>query len=268
MTIALSTAGFWHHASFEETLFKIAQNGVKAIEFFPYPPHLQPASFSRYERVRIGRLLRQLGLRCTSAAFSVELNLLSLHSGLHDLAMSEFRRVIEIGAELGAPYFVLAIGNRHGVLPAPLDATIDFICAEIYALADHAKRAGIKLALETLPSDFLTTGRSVMELIDRVGHPELGACYDCSNTFAHEDPAEGVKALSNKLFLVHVSDCWRNKWAHAAIGRGEIDFSAFSRALDQIGYKGDVVYELMDGENPEPRITDGVRRLTEAGFRA
>lgn len=268
MSIALSTAGFWHYATMDQTLETLARKGVRVVEFFPYPPHVDPRAFGRWERTKMRRRLKDLGIRCASSAFSVELNLLSLHTGLHDLAMDEFRRAMEIGADLDAPCFVLAVGRRHGILPAPREATIDFMCDEIRALAEHGRSVGIKVALETLPSDLLTTGKEVKEIVDRIDHPNLGICYDCSNTVAHEDPAEGVRAAADKLFLVHVSDCWRNRWGHFSIGRGEIDFTAFAGALRAMNYGGDVVYELMDGEDPEPRIDDGMKRLREAGFAA
>lgn len=267
MTIAFSTAGHWHLATLDETLRIFAERGIEAVEFFPFPPHLDPASFGPYERKRLKRLMRDLGLRVASINFSMELNLMSLHPGLHALAMAEFRRALEIGSELGAPCLVLPFGRRHSLMPAPGDVSLDYLCGEVAVLAEHGKGLGIKIALETLPFDMLTSGQAVADIVDRIGHPNVGICYDCANTLAFEDPALGVKATREKLLIVHISDSWRDRWAHTSIGLGEVDFISFAKALDEIGYHGDVVYELMDGEDPSPRIADDIAKLEQAGFR-
>ena len=266
MALAVSTAGHWHFASLEETLRILSEKSVTAIEFFPYPPHLDPASFGSFERNRIRRLMETLGLRCASVNFTMELNLLALHAGLHRLAMDEFKRAMDIGADLGAPCLVLPVGRRHTLMPAPLEATLDYLCDEVAELVEHGRRAGIKVALETLPFEPLATGASVVSIVERIGDDNLGVCYDCTNTLAFEDPAEGVRAVGDKLLLAHVSDSWRDRWAHTSVGRGEIDFAAFARALAEINYTGDVVYELMDGEDPTPRLADDLAKLRQAGF--
>ena len=268
MAIAVSTAGHWHFANLEDTLRILADQGIDAIEFFPYPPHLDPASFGTYERNRIKRLMRGLGLRCASVNFTMELNLMALHAGLHALAMAEFKRAMEIGADLGAPCLVLPFGRRHALMPAPAEAALDYMYEEVASLAEHGSRIGIKVALETLPFDLLTTGKAVVDIVDHIGHPNLGVCYDCTNTLAFEDPAAGVMAVGDKLLLAHVSDSWRSRWAHTSVGRGEIDFAAFAAALDAMGYEGDVVYELMDGEDPTPRLGADIAKLKQAGFRS
>lgn len=266
MTLGVSTAGFWHFASLEESLRAIADAGVTGVEFFPYPPHLESATFGTYERNRVRRLLADLGLKCVSVNFTMELNLMALHTGLHDLAMSEFRKAMEIGADLGAPCLVLPVGRLHSLMPAPEQLAIDFLCEEVGKLAEHGEKLGIKVGLETLPFEMLGTGRKVADLVERIGHSNLGICYDCTNTFAFEDPAQGVRDVAEHLILAHVSDCWRDRWAHTTVGVGEIDFAAFAQALSDINYTGDVVFELMDGQDPSPRLKGDIERLVAHGY--
>jgi len=42
------------------------------------------------------------------------------------------------------------------------------------------------------------------------------------------DPAEDARAAGELVNLVHISDSWRNRFAHTQVGRGEIDFPAFA----------------------------------------
>jgi sugar phosphate isomerase/epimerase len=63
-----------------------------------------------------------------------------------------------------------------------------------------------------------------------------------------------------------VSDAWRGKWAHTSPGRGEVDFAGFAKALSQIGFAGPTVYELVDGDDPEPRLPADLATLAAAGW--
>ena len=68
------------------------------------------------------------------------------------------------------------------------------------------------------------------------------------------------------LALAHVSDTWRDKWAHTVAGTAEVDFGGFARALTEIGFTGPTVYELVDGVDPEPRLPAGLAALAAAGW--
>jgi sugar phosphate isomerase/epimerase len=63
-----------------------------------------------------------------------------------------------------------------------------------------------------------------------------------------------------------VSDTWASRWAHTSIGRGEVDFAAFTAALRDAGFTGTTVYELVDGEDPEPRLAADLSALRAAGW--
>lgn len=87
-----------------------------------------------------------------------------------------------------------------------------------------------------------------------------------ANALAIEDPADGVRRIGPRLALAHVSDTWRDTWAHTSAGRGEVDFPAFAVALTDIGFGGPTVYELVDGEDPEPRLPADLAALASAGW--
>lgn len=268
MTIAVSTAGYWHLANLEDTLHHIADAGVKAVEFFPYPPHLDPAEFDSAAQDCTRALMDRLGLCCASVNFSMELNLMSLHPGMQALALSEFKRALDIAGALDAPCMVIPSGRRHVLMPAPEAKARSQLQDAVRTLADHGAKQGVKVALETLPFDLLTTGQAAVDVVREIDHPNLGICYDCTNTLPFEDPVVGVQACGDLLLLAHVSDSWRNRWAHTSPGRGEIDFAAFAAGLNTMSYAGDVVLELMDGEDPTPRLRRDIQYLVDAGFTA
>ena len=76
----------------------------------------------------------------------------------------------------------------------------------------------------------------------------------------------GVARLGEYLGLAHVSDTWRARWAHTSLGRGEVDFASFAAALAAAGFAGPTVYELVDGEDPAPRLAADFAALSKAGW--
>jgi sugar phosphate isomerase/epimerase len=63
-----------------------------------------------------------------------------------------------------------------------------------------------------------------------------------------------------------VSDTPRAPWRHTSPGRGEVDFAAFAGALADVGYAEATVYELVDEEDPGPRLADDLATLGAHGW--
>ena len=80
--------------------------------------------------------------------------------------------------------------------------------------------------------------------------------------------ARAGEVAAPSLKIAHLSDTWRDRWAHAAIGSAEVDFSEFVGALDKSGFQGPCVYELVDGKDPGPRIAGDLARMKELGLEA
>ena len=133
-------------------------------------------------------------------------------------------------------------------------------------LLARAEELGITIALENSPYGYLGRAADLIEIVERWRSPHLRITYDVANALAIEDPAEGVRQAGEHLALVHVSDTWRGRWAHTSPGRGEVDFATFARALADIGFSGPTVYELVDGEDPEPRLRADLAALAAAGW--
>ena len=65
--------------------------------------------------------------------------------------------------------------------------------------------------------------------------------------------------------VVHISDAASDRWAHTQIGRGEIEFGPIAQALKDAGYAGPTIYELVDGEDPRPRLRGDIEQLSGWG---
>jgi len=130
-----------------------------------------------------------------------------------------------------------------------------------------AERAGVTLALENSPYGFLGSANDLVGISNEIDDPGMCCCYDVANALAQEDPAAGVRLLGPRLGLAHVSDTPRTPWRHTSPGRGEVDFAAFAAALTEVGYAGPTVYELVDEDDPGPRLREDLAALATYGWR-
>jgi sugar phosphate isomerase/epimerase len=134
-------------------------------------------------------------------------------------------------------------------------------------IMDVFEAEGVRFGLEVHPTeiayDFVTTRRT----LDAIGSREaFGINLDPSH-FAHQflDTAEFALEFGNRIYHVHVKDSRRRLdgrrsilashlnfgeeqrgWDFVSPGHGDVDFEAFFRALNRIGYQGPLSIEWED----------------------
>jgi sugar phosphate isomerase/epimerase len=253
LPLGATTLGYAFRTTLEESIRDIAGIGFRLLELAPVPPHLNIKSFGKFERFQLRRLIRNLGLRCVSLN-PIELNLISPNTEFRELSSRQYLECVELAHDLDIGILIILPGRRHTLIPAPFQDSLEVLRQELEILLARAEPLGVTLALETSPYGFLGTGATVAEVVDQVGHPNLGVCFDCANVLAQQDPVEGVREAGHRIRIAHLSDTWRNRYAHTGLGTGDVDFAAYGRALHEISFAGPSVYELADGEDPSPRL--------------
>jgi sugar phosphate isomerase/epimerase len=134
-------------------------------------------------------------------------------------------------------------------------------------IMDIFDQEGVRFALEVHPTeiayDFVTTRK----LLDALGRREaFGINLDPSH-FVHQflDPAEFAREFADRIYHVHVKDSKRHLdgrksilashlnfgeaergWDFVSPGHGDVDFEAFFRSLNRIGYEGPLSIEWED----------------------
>ncbi|MEL6517223.1 MAG: TIM barrel protein, partial [Pseudomonadota bacterium] len=83
------------------------------------------------------------------------------------------------------------------------------------------------------------------ETADLIG-PEVGVNFDvCNSAFIKEDPAEAIRMLGDLVKNVHISDSGYEEFLHARLGTGIVDPGPAAAALNEIGYTGETVLEII-----------------------
>ncbi len=268
MSLPLGAAlfGFLYRADREQAMRQVSEAGYRLVELSAVPPLLDLTDVSAQERRRIRTELERYELQCV-AVNPVELNPISTNTALSTACFHQYRTAIELAAELGGESIVMITGRRNGLIPGPDELPRTVLRNHLERLAPVALRLGVTICLEPVPYGFLQTAAELAEFIAESEIEGVGIALDCANSFfAKADPAQEVDASGEFLALAHISDSWRDRWGHTQVGTAEVDIGAFAQALRRRGYSGPTIYELVDGEDPAPRLRGDLEQLSEWGW--
>jgi sugar phosphate isomerase/epimerase len=267
MQIGTSTLGFLYRATLGEALGTIAGLGYETFELACTAPHLDAARAGAFDRFDLKRLIRRLGLRCVTVN-PIDINPVAPSPELAELAYRQIRACLDLAHELEASIVAFSPGRRHPLIPCPLEDAHAALHAQFERLLPDAERLGIVLAVETVPYGLLQTGREAAEVVEPFDASRVGVAYDPANTIAFEvpSPAAGLRDLGRRLRVVHISGSWRSRWAHTTVREGEIDHAEVGAALRDLKFSGPTLYELADGDDPEPRLRDDLELLANWGW--
>lgn len=267
LALGATTYGYMYRRNLDDSLRAVAAAGYNIVELLAAPPHLDPMRFGWYERRSLKELLSNLGLSC-AAVNPAELNLLSANGALRELAVEQYSECVRFAHDLEIPYVVVIPGRLSSLIPPPPSWSHALLREQIAKLVDLARPLGVTVTIETSPFGFLGTGGEVAEVVEEFNDSALGVCFDGANVFANQDIAEGVQECARWLRIAHLSDTWKNRFAHTSVGRGEVDFEAYAGALTAAGFTGPSIYELVDGEDPDSRLRADRHELARCGWAA
>lgn len=134
-------------------------------------------------------------------------------------------------------------------------------------ILDVFKECGIRFGLEVHPTEIAfdtVTARMAVEAIGK--RPEFGFNFDPSHLqWQGCDPAMFIREFRDRIYHVHMKDCAttlngkggilgshlnfgrpERGWDFRSLGRGDVDFQAIIRALNEIGYQGPLSVEWED----------------------
>ncbi len=266
MPLGAALFGFLYRADREQAMRQVAEAGYRLLELSAVPPLLDLTDVSSDERRKIRAEIERYELQCISVN-PVELNPISTNAELSAACYHQYRSAIELTAELGGESVVMITGRRNGLIPGSEDLPRSVLRNHLERLAPVAVRLGVTICLETVPYGFLQTTSELAEFIEESGIDGVGIALDCANSFfAKVDPAQEVDKSREFLQLVHISDSWRDRWGHTQVGAAEVDLMGFAQALERRAYDGPTIYELVDGEDPAPRLREDLGLLMEWGW--
>lgn len=126
--------------------------------------------------------------------------------------------------------------------------------AEIKKVIPLAEQLGVKIAIEVVWNNFLTTPEMLIKYVDQFNSPWVGAYFDCSNMIKYGvPPAEWIRRLGKRMLKLDFKGYHlEKKWV--GIGEGSENWPEVLKACEEVGYntwataevKGGGEQELMD----------------------
>lgn len=255
MQLAYSSNGFTR-VSLPAAIERIAAHGYRGVELLADRPHWMPGAGADAVRA-VRAALQRTGLAVSNVNANTAMalwpewvpeTLFEPSLSHHDPAVRRQRHAytlaaLDLAAAVGARCVSVTSGRCEGDVP-PEDGQRYF--AEALApLCEAAADRGLRLGIEYEPGLLVETAAEVRAVIDRVGHPALGANLDIGHAIcAGERFEEAIATLAGRIWNVHLEDIRGTKHFHLVPGEGDVDFAAVFAALAAHGYDGFVTVEL------------------------
>lgn len=251
---------------FEDALKKASDIGAAGIQMYATTGDYAPENLSISRRREILDTVKAHGL-CFSALCG------DLGHGFGDAEhnpeyIEKSKRILDLAKELETDI----VTTHIGVVPTDKNHDRYKVMQEACAsLAEYADSINSHFAIETGPE----SSEVLKEFLDSLGSRGVGVNLDPANLVmvAGDDPVVAVEKLKDYIVHTHAKDgvmlvkCnpeYLFKVVHpvpekygdvqyfkeVALGTGDVDFTAYLKALDRIGYKGFLTIEREVGDDP------------------
>lgn len=173
------------------------------------------------------------------------------------------RQSLKDAKRYGAPAVLL--------VPAVVNESVSYADAyrrsqdEIRKVVPLAAELGVRIAIENVWNNFLLSPLEAARYVDEFESPFVGWHLDCGNLVHYGWPEQWVRILGKRIVTLHIKEYSRvksdklGKWAgfDAEFLKGDNNWPAIMKALDEIGYAGWGIAEQGGGGTP-----DGLKKLS------
>lgn len=219
--------------SFLPTLEALAKLGFDGVEIPVFNP--DPAAYAK-----LGKHLDDLGLARTGVTVrGADDCPISPDAAVRQRGIDATKRAIDCcqagGMELLVGPYYAALGKFSGAGPTATEWQHGV--SSVRAMAEHAGKAGVGLALEHLNRFeiyLLNNAADCARFVREVGHPSCGVLYDTFHSHIEEKSVSGgIRDCAAEMRHVHISENDRS-----TPGRGQVNWGETFDELARVGYDG------------------------------
>lgn len=249
--------------TFAEKLEAIATAGFDGIEIFE-----QDFLASDFTPAEVGRMVADAGLSIT--LFQPFRDFEGLPEPHRSRAFARAARKFDLMHQLGTD-LVLVCSSVH---PAAMGG-IDRMAQDFHELGELAKAHDVRVGYEALAwGRHVNDHRDAWEVVRRADHPNVGLILDSFHTLARKIHPDTIRRIpGDRIFFVQLADApaidmdllyWSRHFRNMP-GEGDLDVTAFMRAVVATGYAGPLSLEIFNDQFRAglPRLVagDGHRSL-------
>lgn len=169
-------------------------------------------------------------------------------------------RVLQACHRLGVGAILIPVTNPHGL---PAEEAGRRWAYETRGIAAEAQRLGVRIGLENVGRSHVITGEQMLDLIQAVDSPAVGAYFDVGNAqMLGSDSVQDIHTLREHLVQVHIKDPRKDR-KPCYLGEGDIDLAACLKALVEVDYSGPLVFETPGMEDPRATARRNLQTLRD-----
>ncbi|MBR2432025.1 MAG: sugar phosphate isomerase/epimerase [Clostridia bacterium] len=257
---------------------KAAELGADGIQMYSTSGENSPENLTPQKRKELLAFVKSNGLRFS--ALCGDLGMGFFRPEKNPELIEKSKRILDLAKELETDI----VTTHIGVVPEDEASDRYKIMQEAcFELSRYADSIGSHFAIETGPETsavlkkFLdslgSTGVAVnldpANLVMVTGDDPVGAVYNLKDYIVHTHAKDGVMLeRTNPEFIYRVTPRPEdfssiNYFKEVPLGQGSVDFPAYLRALDDIGYKGFLTIEREVGDDPAADILTAKNHLTD-----
>ncbi len=196
------------------------------------------------------------------ATFGAEYDMSSLDPEVRKSAIEKFYAELLKARELNAEIIVLHPSSEP-ISDAERKDRIKCLRLSMAEIEERLNKYGYRVALELLPRTCLgNTPKELWEIVEDFDET-FGFCFDVNHMMDRiDDIPRATRLLGRRLYALHISDYFGVDEEHLLPGTGDIDWKKFIEALDEVGFKGPLNYELKAVALPGPPL-ENIRAIEE-----
>lgn len=251
-----------------EAIYKAAEIGVKGIQMYSTTGENSPENMTP-DRIRfVMNEMKASGL--VFSAICGDLGMGFADPELNPRLIEKSKRILDLAGKLGTN----VVTTHIGVVPSdPSHDRYKIMQQACRTLAEYADSSGAHFAIETGPE----TSDVLKGFLDGLGSKGVAVNLDPANLVmvTGDDPVKAVHNLKDYIVHTHAKDGKRlyykdpeivygvrkddggnsaPSYLETPLGSGCVDFTAYLKALDGIGYRGFLTIERECGDDPAKDI--------------
>lgn len=279
MRLSFSTNAFTRF-TLVQALEAIRAAGYAGVEILADSPHLFAAAVNRQDLEALEQCLADTGLLVANINGNTavgyyqgkfweplfEPSLANPDPQARNWRLRYTKSCIDLACRLHAPAISITSGRMvPGLLPSE---SRKILLASLAEITEYAELKDIKVGIEYEPGLLIGCGRDLVQILERIGSPKLGANLDIGHAVvAGENPVAIIQQLGAKIFHIHLEDIADKQHYHLIPGDGEIDFNPILQALEEVSYQGFLTVELYTYPHmPHTAAQNAINYLSSRSF--
>lgn len=258
-----------------EAIKKASLIGAKGIQMYSTNGENSPENMTPSRIAEIKKMMNDSGL--VFSALCGDLGMGFANKELNPSLIEKSKRILDLAKELDTN----VVTTHIGVVPAdPSHERYKIMQQACHELAEYADSVQAHFAIETGPEtsqvlkSFLDSlcSRGVAVNLDPAnlvmvtGDDPVKAVYNLRDYIVHTHAKDGKMIYFKDPEMVYgvIPDTMKDKgrsYLEVPLGQGSVDFPAYLKALDDIGYKGFLTIERECGEDPAADIETAIKFL-------